>query len=322
MSLSRITSLLKKKRFWIFVIPFLLVVFVKSFLWTPYRILDSWMDSPLTKDESLHDPNYLVSTRFSEFSPALLNTPVIVAVHGYSATTFETDELRAYMEKKGVLVSQVLMGGHGRDLDSFIASSWHDWGGPILHEVEQLKALGFKHISILAISASGAITVDYLDNGLLDGKVEHIFLVDPFIESRNKALYYSSFLGLFMHNFPAWVGRNHIKVANWYNNNPAPTLTQLSQLVKQVRHDIKDGITIPNGMSVTVFQSDNDPVADPEGSYALVSSMSGNKNLLKIPSPHHVSIQGGARDKDEWSHTDIENQHRIFEQIFTTVARH
>jgi len=319
MALTSLKALISRKRFWFFTIPFLTAVFIKSFVWTPYLIKDTWMDSPLTQDESLTDSTYLVSTRYEDFSPELLNTPVLVASHGYSSTTFETDELRAYLEQRGVLVSQVLMGGHGRDLDTFIESTWQEWGTPIMDEVNRLNELGFTKISVLGISAAGGITAHYLDNGQLTGKVKDVILLDPFIESFNKTLYLAPYLGRFIHNSPAWVGRNQTKLENWYNNNPAKTLNQLVKLITQNRHNRKDGVPIPKGIEVTIFQSTGDPVSDPAGTYDLFAAMEGQKSLIKVESVHHVTIQGAARDRIEWSPHDAENQRFVFDTILATM---
>jgi carboxylesterase len=315
MTLSSVRALIKRKRFWFFTIPFLTAVFIKAFVWTPFLIKDTWMDSPLTQDESLTDPSYLVSSRFSELTDDILNTPVLVASHGYSSTTFETDELRAHLESRGVLVSQVLMGGHGRDLDAFINSSWQDWGQPILEEIHRLEDLGFKHISVLGISAAGAIIAHYLDQGKLTGKAQHVILVDPFIESFNKMIYLAPYLGSVINNSPAWIGRNQIKLENWYNNNPSQALNQLVNLIKQNRRNRSDGVPIPESMDVLIFQSTGDLVSDPSGTYDLFSSLNGEKSLIKIESVHHVTTQGAARDAIEWSLHDEKNQLFVFDTI-------
>jgi carboxylesterase len=48
-------------------------------------------------------------------STADLSKPIILAIHGYSATTFEWDEFRDYSVNANYRISQVLLGGHGRD---------------------------------------------------------------------------------------------------------------------------------------------------------------------------------------------------------------
>jgi carboxylesterase len=58
-----------------------------------------------------------------------LDKHIILAVHGYSASTFEWQEfgqLRLLPR-----ISQVLLDGHGRDYESFKASTWQDWSSSI-----------------------------------------------------------------------------------------------------------------------------------------------------------------------------------------------
>jgi len=78
---------------------------------------------------------HLVSRRFSHLSEAQKNIPVIIAAHGYTATTFEWDELRHYADSaKTFYVSQVLLGGHGRSYTDFKKATWEDWQSSIKEE--------------------------------------------------------------------------------------------------------------------------------------------------------------------------------------------
>lgn len=76
--------------------------------------------------------------------------PVLIAAHGYSASTFEWDELRKYADsvKSGILISQVLLGGHGRTYQDFKNSTWRDWQASILNEYKNL----FKQVIQILVS--------------------------------------------------------------------------------------------------------------------------------------------------------------------------
>jgi carboxylesterase len=67
-------------------------------------------------------------------STADLSKPIILAIHGYSATTFEWDEFRDYSVNANYRISQVLLGGHGRDYQTFKASNWQGWRSSITEE--------------------------------------------------------------------------------------------------------------------------------------------------------------------------------------------
>ena len=79
------------------------------------------MDDTHILDPSLNDPTYKVSER-THLDPT---KPVIIAVHGYTASTYEWQEFLNYADGRAthpihdVYVSLVLLGGHGRSLSTF-----------------------------------------------------------------------------------------------------------------------------------------------------------------------------------------------------------
>ena len=46
------------------------------------------------------------------------------------------------------MVSVVLMGGHGRDYQTFRSATWKDWQQPVIDEYNKLKSLGYKKINL------------------------------------------------------------------------------------------------------------------------------------------------------------------------------
>jgi carboxylesterase len=72
------------------------------------------LDGDQIFDLSLTQPEkYLVSEYLPTPTEAQKDTPVIIAAHGYTATTFEWDELRDFADSaRTFYVSQVLLGGH------------------------------------------------------------------------------------------------------------------------------------------------------------------------------------------------------------------
>lgn len=111
-----------------------------------------WMDSGNVRDESLASPDYyLVSKRFPSPNAQQRDRPVVIVVHGFSASTFEWSEFKAYADnpERNILVPQVLLGGHGRSLEDFRKSTWRDWQAPIFREYNALLAQGYSHISLM-----------------------------------------------------------------------------------------------------------------------------------------------------------------------------
>src|SRR5690606_19402656 len=90
----------------------------------------SWLDGNTVRDTA-----DLVSQRLPSPDSATLAKPVIIAAHGFTASTYEWEEFQRYAEADGrVLVSRVLLGRHGTDIEDFEAGTWRDWGRPILEE--------------------------------------------------------------------------------------------------------------------------------------------------------------------------------------------
>ena len=104
------------------------------------EITADMLDGDVIFDPSLYQPErYLVSLAHPNPTPEEALKPVVITSHGYTATTFEWDEFREFAEEEGeVLVSQVLLGGHGRGYEDFKNSSWKDWQEPIKEEYERL----------------------------------------------------------------------------------------------------------------------------------------------------------------------------------------
>jgi carboxylesterase len=50
--------------------------------------------------------------------------------------------------------------GHGRDYESFKASTWQDWSSAIKREYEKLEALGYTKISIVGSSTGGTLLLN------------------------------------------------------------------------------------------------------------------------------------------------------------------
>ena len=97
------------------------------------------LDSGLFFDQSIFSPEkYLVSASNPNPTSAEALKPVIIAIHGYGATTFEWDEFRTFKgNRTDFSISQVLLGGHGRDYQDFKNSTWRDWQKPIITEFEK-----------------------------------------------------------------------------------------------------------------------------------------------------------------------------------------
>ncbi len=225
-----------------------------------------WMDSKLTKDESLIPGSDLLVSNWKAPSDAEKNNRhIVMTIHGYTGSTHEWLEFKEYAysnrRKDSIGVSLILLGGHGRDYYAFKASGWREWGKPILEEYDKLKKLGYKHISIVASSTGGALVIKYLNEGHMSD-LDHLFFIDTIVVPQNKMLYLSPYLKFFIGNKRSKYESKE-KEENSYQIMPKDTLSELAKLIKSVKKDLKNTVQINPEATISIFQSQNDPTVDP-----------------------------------------------------------
>jgi carboxylesterase len=178
---------------------FTLAIFVFSCGKSPDIDNSTMLDGDQIFDASIYHPeNYLASIYLANPTTQQLNTPVIIAAHGYSATTFEWDELRTLANIDTTFyVSQVLLGGHGRTYEDFKKATWKDWQSSIIDEYQKLSTMGFKKIYLVGSSTGAPLIINMVKTGFFDGLTspKGIFLIDPIIVSSNKTLTMIGLLG-------------------------------------------------------------------------------------------------------------------------------
>lgn len=280
---------------------------------------DDWMDSPLTQDPALSDSSSLVSTR-----PGLTavdrQRPVIIAAHGFSASTYEWGEFRTYAEANSdVLVSLVLLGGHGRDLDTFEASTWEEWGAPILAEYHALAAQGFTNLSLAGASTGGTLLLEQLSRNAYDrvNPPDELFFIDALVVSTSKMLRYARQVGPLIGNVP-WEP-SETERRHWYTNRPWRTLAELNDLLMKVRRSLRQGISLPEGTRATVWKTTGDEVVDPVSADWIKDGLRGPVEVQMIESDIHVITRLRARTDGVVTESDRRWQHRIFDEMIQKV---
>jgi len=277
------------------------------------------LDGTEISDPSLaHPENYLVSAYISNPTSVQKNTPVIIAAHGYSATTFEWDELRAFANTKGTFyVSQVLLGGHGRDYADFKNATWKDWQSSIIVEYQKLSNLGFKKIYLAGSSTGAPLIINLIHSGFFAGYTlpKGIFLVDPIIISSNKTLTMVGLLGPVLGYTTETLDTG--EQGHWYVYRPQETLKQLMKLIDLTRKDLQSGITLPAGTYLKVYKSIQDAVADPVSALLIYkgmkTSIGGKIDVEMMDSELHVFTRLSGRD--EVSASDTALQLRVFNEM-------
>ena len=250
---------------------------------------ENWMDGEV--NDSSYDGSdayhyYRVSKRPDTLPKSVKDTiPVLIAVHGFSASTFEWLELRRHVgdvkpyaqriaegETPRALVSLVLLGGHGQDISDFQDSSWEAWGRPILAEYDSLVGQGYKNISLVGSSTGCTLILEYAARKLFDKQPPTSFLfIDPIISPSSKILSLIGILGPIVGNSPG--DNNPEEEKHWYTNRPQEALDELYTLVNRIKNRLEDGINLPKGSRAKVWKAERDGLADPIGALLLYKGL-------------------------------------------------
>lgn len=282
------------------------------------------LDGDQIFDPSLYNPaQYLVSVAIDSPSEVQKNTPVVIAVHGYSASTFEWDEFRSYCNAKGnMLISQVLLGGHGRTYEEFKNSTWEDWQEPILTEYNALRAKGYTNINFAGSSTACPLVLDLIKKGKIGNNgLKHIFLVDPIVVPSDKLLTLIGLVGPMMGylettNTPAEEG-------HWYHFRPQETLQQLLELIVKSRKDLQEGFNLPSGTTLKVYKSIKDPTADAVSAVLIYKGLKNSDGYVidieLIDSELHVITRLDGRDNITQHDRDI--QTHVFDDMYMILMQ-
>lgn len=265
---------------------------------------------------------HLVSEYMSNPTEIQKNTPVIIAAHGYTATTFEWDELRNYADKKGsFFVSQVLLGGHGRSYSDFKKATWEDWQSSIKEEYHKLDSIGFKNIYLAGSSTGAPLIINMVKSGFFNQFTapRGIFLVDPIIVSSNKTLTLVGLLGPVLGYLT--VDLESGEQGHWYVYRPQETLKQLQELIDYTRIDLEKGIKLPKDTYMKVYKSKEDAVADPVSALMIYKGMKtyngGSIDAEMVDSKLHVFTR--LRGRSDVTTADTELQQRVFAEMETKM---
>jgi carboxylesterase len=150
-----------------FKLTILFVLFFAACSEAPEINNDTILDGDKIFDPSLYNPeDYLVSLSAENPTEIPKNTSFLITFHGYSASTFEWVEFREYSTINAtILISQVLLGGHGRTYEEFKESNWRDWQNPILAEYNALRSKEYTNINFAGSSTACPLVLDLIKEG-------------------------------------------------------------------------------------------------------------------------------------------------------------
>jgi carboxylesterase len=254
------------------------------------------------------------------------DTPVIIVAHGYTATTFEWDELRRFANKqKSFYVSQVLLGGHGRSYEVFKNTSWQDWQSSIIEEYRKLDSLGFKKIYLAGSSTGAPLIINMVKSGFFNQitiQPKGIFLIDPIVVSSNKTLTMVGLLGPMLGYLTTKLDSG--EKGHWYVYRPQESLKQLMTLINITRLDLQKGIILPVGTYMKVYKSRTDDVADPISALMIYKGIKASNGAFidteMMESKLHVFTRLDGRAVV--TPADIVLQQKVFTEIETRMKNY
>ncbi len=264
-------------------------------------ITDATLDGPTIFDPSINNPEkYLVSAKYPNPTADDLNRHIIIAVHGYTATTFEWQEFADWSIDSNYRVSQVLLDGHGTTYQDFKASKWEDWINAAIREYEALEDLGYTKISFVGSSTGGPILLELISSSYFNShiKPKNIFVIDGILVPSIKTQSIANIVGPMLVYVEADQTANEDSV--WYRFRPQETIQELNELMKNIRKELESGMTAPQGTYIKLFHSKFDPVASSTSSVLIYKGLKhadgSNINVQIMDSDIHVFTRLSLRD--------------------------
>jgi carboxylesterase len=284
-----------------------------------------WMDGSAKNDSSLNGLDsyhfYQVSKRPDTLPQSVKDTiAVIIAAHGYTASTFEWLELRRFVGDFApgarTLVSLVLLGGHGEDIKQFQESDWQAWGAPIKAEYDSLVKRGYKNISLAGASTGCPLILDHISKGRFNIQPPNqVMLIDPIISPSAKMLSLIGLVGPILGNSPS--DATPEEEAHWYHNRPQETLNELYSLTNIIKNRLESGITLPPGTHCKVWKAKKDGLADPISALLLYKGLKdseGNRIAVEmVDTRKHVFTRLHGRNNP--SKEDYDLQKKTFQEM-------
>jgi carboxylesterase len=291
---------------------------------------EGWMDGGDIPD-SCANPAYtqcLVSRRIASPGQSDLNRPVIIAAHGFGASTYEWEDFRNFIRDSvkdsslnRPLISMVLLGGHGRAIDSFRSTTWEDWRRPIMEEYDSLIAKGYKNISLVGASTGSTLILQSIAEGAFSKKPspKWFFFIDPIVIPSAKLLSLANIIGPVLGNSPN--PGNETEKKHWYVNRPEENLRELYELTNRVKNHLEDGFKLPKGSRAKVYKIIHDGSADPLGALlidkGLRTSAGGRILVDMLESRRHVFTRLNGRKGN--TKADSTLQIKVFKEMLSFV---
>lgn len=301
---------------------------------------DNWLDgnpNDTTVDNRDSAHYFRVSKRPDSIPQSVKDTiPVIIAAHGYTATTYEWSEFRDFAgdtlpwvegradgrANPSALISLVLLGGHGVDIADFQKSNWKEWGAPILAEYQALVAKGYKNISLAGSSTGCPLILDHVAHRRFDAQPPNrILLIDPIVVPSAKLLTLIAAVGPILGNSPSEATKDELP--HWYTNRPQETLNELYSLTNLTKNRLEKGFSLPKGTLAKVWKAKKDALADPIGALLLYKGLTTSQDLRiavqMVDTKKHVFTR--LHGRTSWSSAEAKLQTDTFQEMLNLARR-
>jgi carboxylesterase len=287
----------------------------------PIDFEDDWMDSPSTEDPAVSDDvSYLVSAQ-GEPAEEDKDAPVIVLVHGWQGSTYAWSEFADYARERGALVSNVLLGGHGRSTEAWLATDADDWAAPIRDEHARLSELGYTNINFALSMAANALFVRLLEQGELDGLTapRNVAMLSPHIINQDKLLYTSAVIGPVLNNVPGKTSEEEKRL--WYTNRPHQLLIEFANMLAGAEEALRTGdVALPEGTRAHIWVAAVDKISDVAGvdllQHSLVSGEAIERTTVNTQLQTFWRGIGRPRVEEEGQHVWTDDDQQLAEDYW------
>lgn len=258
------------------------------------KITRHMLDHEKTSLKKLTEKSLISSKNISKKD----NKIVYIAVHGYTASTFEFKELKEFLEHdKDILISSILLGGHGESYSVFKNTKWQEWADPILNEYKRLIELGYKNINFIGSSTGASlILILLLEKKIKSEFTNHIIGIDTLFTPKNKFLYLVPYLKPLLIDHVHKKSDTKIEQENWYQIRSYKSLTELVKCISHLK-DCINKYKFNKNITIDLFQSKHDPVVDAKGILYLENKSLKNVTIEMVNSNQHVPIRQSGRKK-------------------------
>ena len=264
--------------------------------------------------------NEYISRKYPNPPAGLKQFPVIICMHGFGSSPYEWEEFAEVAQERGCLISNIFLGSHDT-LENFAESTWESWLTSLQEEYSRLVSIGYENISISASSTGATLLIHALKMQLFAPSLplRNIIMVDPLLDINKDLIHKLPYLHSFLFDQP--VPTTFQEKGNWIPKRPMSSLVELLRLINRTKALLKTNFSIPKHISITLYNSTNDPIIKKNSAETIIESFYKNyqKKIdhVQIDSSLHVFSRLKGRHNIEIK--DLKNQKLFFDTVLEKI---